>query len=392
MFCNIQLVLFLLGIIVFSPISSLISLSVLKFPMSVPELLCLPFIPILYSRFKFQTIKRAESIAVFLVWMSMFGFGLISSRYPISAMISTARTYFWIIIFFLIFSKKTSFNIRDAYIVCIGSMIGWLIASILNFITISEEETVCYGPMMIIPIILGYNAIKGKLTSFSICTIVFMAIGILSALRRAIFIVVITCIIIFVLLIIFNKRSFSKYCRMFMAIITLFILIYPFLEEFLYTEYRFVYNRIILKSQSFLSGESNSGDDLRFQMINDIFSNPQNFILPKGFVSKQTAIDPSTGSYIDVPLTEIFYSLGIAVGLLLLIYFSILAIKILKYKKKANDNSLIYLLSFCISFSLLFIEGSYISFPYCGAITGYTLGRLKYYSKPNNLGYETNDF
>lgn len=143
-----------------------------------------------------------------------------------------------------------------------------------------------------------------------------------------------------------------------------------------------LYFRVITKTEMFLSGEENEGDNIRKELIQDFINNTESYLLPGGFVSKQTATDKNTGFFNDLPIMELSYTLGILGTLLLIIYFGYSAYRcyVLSNKNAQNEIYFIYSLSFITMFTLLFLEGSFLTFPYAVTFTGYCLGSLHRYS------------
>ena len=370
-----------IGAIVFSPLSSTITMSALHLPISAPEILFLVFLPYLLNNYKFQSIKRKSTIICLYVWLSLICLAILQMEYPLYAILSTARSYLYLIFFFLLFSRPNNFDTKSVFYVCCGVLIGWLLEVIISFkaVILSDVYSVGYGPMLIFPIILGYCAIQKKYFSIASFTIIILSIGILGGARRVLLVLVITLILLLIYFGLKKIKLFAAYLIILLVCGNAIIANQDIIGKSLNEHSPFLYERIFKKTVNFITGDSNEGDEDRKKMIGWIIERIPASLFPKGFVSKQTATDPDTGSYNDVPMLELEYTFGIFGTIFILVYFGIAATKIFLRIKNGLENEidLIFIGGYIIAIVLLFLEGSFISYPYSVPITGYLFGSIQ---------------
>jgi Kef-type K+ transport system membrane component KefB len=115
-------------------------------------------------------------------------------------------------------------------------------------------------------------------------------------------------------------------------------------------------------------------DLFRYDMIINIEDHIQWNIFPKGFVTKRS-IDNNI--YIDFPIYELFYMIGMP---LCFIIFLVFAYRIIYHLKNFIFNK-VRESEFCIVLSilliiLLFTEGTFLNYPFTTPFTGYALARI----------------
>lgn len=375
----------LLGFIVFSPISSFIMIDLLHFPISLPEILFVLFIPFCKKHFCFTTLFRKQTFVLILVWLFLIAIALLVDEYSLYSILSTARAYLYLIIFYLLFNKQNNVSVEVVYYVCIGAFCGWILDAFISFKTYTLngiETAVSYGPMLCIPIIIGVQILKGKYKSLFIMILLSIFLMIISGMRRQMAVTVISLFIMFIYIAKRNKANLRKLMLGVGLVSAIIILNFETIGDTIESYSGDLYFRVITKTEMFLSGEENEGDNIRKELIQDFINNTESYLLPGGFVSKQTATDKNTGFFNDLPIMELSYTLGILGTLLLIIYFGYSAYRcyVLSNKNAQNEIYFIYSLSFITMFTLLFLEGSFLTFPYAVAFTGYCLGSLHRYS------------
>lgn len=95
------IILFFIGFLIFSPLGSDIALRVLHLPFSAPEILILPFIPYLQKKYHFTNVFKKKSFLVYSFALILFTFmGLLFNNYSTLGVFSTARSFFFIDIFY----------------------------------------------------------------------------------------------------------------------------------------------------------------------------------------------------------------------------------------------------------------------------------------------------
>lgn len=373
----------LLGLIVFSPFSSLVTVKILHLPFSLPELLFCPFIIYFIREIRIDRIKSKLLTALLLTWCAYLAISIISNDYELVEIIGCARTYLYIIIFFTVFvSSKTSLLPFMAY-VSYGAIIGWAIDVYSGLISITTNEDsiyISYGPMIALPIAIGYPLMTGNRRLSFIIFICCLVIGTFGGLRRVLFITVSTYFLINLYIGFRNPYERIRVLRLICIFSLALFLSYPIIENTLHNYSWDLYVRIILKTEGIFNGESNSGDEGRNILISEYFQNLDDYILPYGFVSKQYATT-GDGKYNDLPLTEISHSFGLAVSWILILYLCIKSINILKKIStgRLNDTYFLFTTGYVVIVMLLFMEGSFLTFPYQSIYTGYILSGLYKY-------------
>src|SRR5690554_3069317 len=118
--------LFLCGFIVFSPLSSFLSLTLLKLPIAIPEFFFIPFYFRLRKIFDLSINKKTFAIGVYIL-LFLFALGLLVGIYPLISLLSTFRGYIYLIIVFSIFKNKYIPDIKYIVYIALGSTVGWAV-------------------------------------------------------------------------------------------------------------------------------------------------------------------------------------------------------------------------------------------------------------------------
>ena len=373
----VVLKLMLMGCVVFSPLSSVITMKILHFPISFPEILFVLFLPFCTKYFHFSSLKRRQTILFIFIWILLIIIGILVGKYSNYAILSTARSYLYLVVFYLLFCKSNNVTVEIVYYICIGAFFGWLIDAFISFkfITLSGDIlNVSYGPMLCIPILLGVQVMTGRYKTLFFMLLLSIVLMVLSGMRRQ------------MLITLMNKKIFLKYLVIISSIVTVIAISFPTIENLIKSFSGEVYFRVISKTESFIQGELTEGDEIRKDYISDFIENIDTYIFPHGFVSKQTATDPATGKFNDLPILEISVTIGFLGTLFLIIYFTVAACKCFKsiYTHLLPDICFVFVLSYAVIVVLLFIEGSFLTFPYAVPYTGYCLGQLQYYAYNGN--------
>lgn len=255
---------------------------------------------------------------------------------------------------------------------------------------LGEEEQVTYGPMLAIAIVLGYTLSTNKYRLFLLFGILSIIIGFIAGLRRELAVAAISIISTLFLLSLQKPAKLIKLSFIVSFLGIFIVLSYSSFSEYIKENSHFLYDRVIMKTESLFNGQSNSGDDNRMKYIKKFILSPEEYLIPTGFVNKQfgkkdladkTPIDKKdskVGSYNDIPIRELADMLSIFLAYPLIIYFSYCSFRIYcKVKRKLLPQQDLTMVScFIVMFSLLFLEGSYFTFPYCAPYTGYVLGYI----------------
>lgn len=383
-----KLLLVLMGLVIFSSFSSTIMIDWLHFPISLPELLFIPFLIIFRNKFNFTNIGKNRIFYILVyIWLFLILFSIAVGEFSPFSIISTARGYLYIFIFYVLFSNENDFSIDDALYVSLGSLIGWVIASYFNFLKslASLDETVSYGAMLAIPLFISISLIKKKYRLFIFGVLLIVFISFTSGLRRQILVFIISLFFTTLLITLRNPKLFFRISILALVFILPLILTFPVIESFFKENTPKLHYRIFTKSEALIKGQETRGDRRRSENFKYLIDNIDSFLYPRGLVSKQTTTNRKVGIYNDFPLLELSHVVSFQLAVFLIIIFALFAGRnLFFFLEKGKDESLIFVLCFVVMFSLLFLEGSFLTFPYATPITGYCLGRMRYHASNVN--------
>jgi len=372
-----------MGILVFSPFGSFLVMDVLGLPMSLPELLFIPFFIIYRKRYQFSPIGGVRAFIFFTLWVIMLSISILVKEYSTSAVISSSRTYLTLIISYLFFSRENNVSLDDVMYISLGSTIGWLISSFIGisvYLSGQAPTVARCGNMLALVLLISIAMFRrhNKVLLFSIflCTLLSLTSG----MRRQIVVFLASLLLSYLLLSIKNVNKFLQYTLLLTLAIVLFLIFLPRIEDYLKTSAPQLYFRIFQKTEMFLTGKSEkSGDLVRIKIMSNMVQNFGDYIIPKGFVSRRTATD-NTGRFIDFPLSELFYTFGFF-SIFILLGIIICTIGCFYQYFNWRSDSAIFVVVALIMLMLLFIEGTFLSSSYVTPFTGYCLGSLKRYSR-----------
>ena len=362
--------LFLCGFIVFSPVSSYISLNLLKLPLALPELLFIPF----YWRFKkifdFKINKKIFLIGLYII-LFLIAIAFIVGKFPVTSILSTVRGYLYMLLVFSLFLNKHISNINNIFYIALGSSIGWMsqgILSVENLVTNVNNDTLdvtVYGNMITLALMIAIPIIYRKKMWIFLTLAISLIISTSVALRRQLLITAITYVGSLLTQMKFNvKRIISlTVVVLFLSIIILNFM--PIAEEFTKNVSPVLHRRIFIRTELFLSGDFTEGDQTRFKSIHKFINNIDNYILPHGFVSKRTRLDSNTGIFGIILLFPLF-----------LFFLRHLIFHVINYYKYNNRESALCTNMGIIIIVLLFVEGTFLSYAYATPLTGFVLSRI----------------
>ena len=374
------LVFILFGFFVFSPISSYVVMSILHFPLSLPEAFVLLFLPLLPKEFKkcfYFDVNIFVKNLFFLIVLLMIG--MLYGNYLNSELLGTARIYFDLIFYYSISSKQKGPDLIIIYMIAFGTIWGWLLMSIINlrsFFFVSDEGGfVSLGNTFAIPLGMVAALLLKDNKKFFTYLVVALLVCLMSLVRRPLVILFSSLFIPF-LFGLYNQ----KIKRVMLEVIILIALILPTLGIYLENEYPIIYRRTFEKTTEFIHGESNQDDDYRKENLGS-FSIIDNLI-PRGLVTRNTE-ETDGGLYIDYPIFEYFYTLG-----LFAFYFIIRFIFKIKclyraYQKTYDPYAFLILFMCFIIIILSFLEGTFLSSTYIVPMTGFVFGQIRYFTHLN---------
>lgn len=370
----------LMGIIVFSPFSSNITLDILHLPMSFPELLSFPFCIFLWSNIKRVKINKHSFALLMGLMLLLIVFAVLIGTYSLFAILGAARAYFWIFLFYCVFkSNSNPFSLNDLAFISLGSIAGWFISSLFSLRTLLQslvEYEAVYGAMLSMPIFLSFCYIKKKYNLLVIGLILIVLVIVTSGIRRLIAVVLLSLLVMSLLSIIAKPKRIIKISSMLGVLIIGLFLSLPLLKETMKETSHSLYHRVFERSETYLQGDVDDSDTGRLQDIFDLFETSYLYIVPpRGFVSRQTATDKGAGDFNDLPLKELFWTFSLPGALFIIFYYyRRTMIHYRRFIKTQNEESFVIITYMVVMFALLFMEGTFLAYPYATPITGACLG------------------
>lgn len=376
---------FLMGLLVFSPLSSTIAIKYWEFPLSLPELFFIPFL--FFNKQKIRSVKaKTSDVALVSIVVSLLVLvGLLYGEFPLFSMLSSARSWLYLFLCIRFFSRANLITNEDLLWLAFGSMVAWLADSLLNFQKLlftaaSHEFVATYGLMLSVPIFFSVALYRRNYKLLLLGLSVIVMTMLFAGIRRLMAVFVISLFAVFVLSLQRVKKNFSSYFILGSFLIVLFFAGMPVLRDYLYEKSPGMYYRIFTRNDEFLESRSlNSSDQVRSQHFTDLVNNFFDYTIPRGMVSVRTSEDSSTGIFNDFPLLQFFWIFGWPITICLLIYTTNLFLKNLsKYRINKDETSMLTVNCFIVMFTLLFLEGTFIEYPYATPITGLLFGRMLY--------------
>jgi len=378
-----RMVFFLMGMIVFSSLSSAITQKILNFPIALPELLFLLFYVSFGKiiRAKFYLTKSALNLL--LTWGLLISIGIYFNEMRFYGILSTARPYLYLIISYCLFSKVKEVNYENVYYVCLGSLVGWLFTAVYFFVyqfsIVTDEVSGVNGNMIAVAILMACSVLLKPKTTLPILLLV-MVVYFSSTLRRLLVVIAVSLLGSLLFYIRISKIKTMVFLFALFIAGSFFLSNKDIVSDFLDQRTPLVKYRTITKIELLFSNPV--GIEIqRTIFIRNFFDKIEDYILPRGFVSKQISRDPTLGEYIDFPFQEITYTLGLfgASILLLIILWELYKVCVREITNPSIEQEII-IVTTIICFILLFLEGTFISHAYITPFTGFVLGRLNYLS------------
>ena len=384
-----NILLFLMGFFVFSSFSSLLLIEWLHFPLSLPEILFVPFFYFLRYKFDIKVLRQPLAFVLFVLWLVLVFITLICEYSPPYETLGSARTYLYIFIFYILFSKSNKLGLEDMMYIAFGSLFGWSVTCYFNLGKFTVDESgITYGAMLAIPIVVSTSLLTKKWGIFLFTCILLLFIGFTAALRRQMFVTVLTFGAFLLFSSVRNKKAgIITFVTIIVAVFVIYVFS-PFIRSTLAYYTPRLYQRTFERTETLLSekGTEVGSDTTRINIIKGSFIDAKQYLVPHGYVSNYShdynaVINAHNGRFNDIPLLELEYVFGGIFAFLIVGYFVFLLFKnIVFYFFDGYMGNLIAIISGIAMLSLLFLEGSFIKFPYLSIFTGYCLGILKFYS------------
>lgn len=374
-----------MGVFVFSTFGSTFMFEYLHFPISLPEVF---FIPLFIALKKhFTPVRIDQSTLLFLTVMLFFLIVLSQLRttYALYDVLSSSRAYFYIFLFFSIYKKENRLSSDDLIYICLGTLIGWTLSSMKNLgaaMTDLSKFDAVYGNMIAAYIFISLTIMKKVWKLFAIGIIMVLFISFTVGLRRVIVIFLLALILPYLLMTLRRPKQLLKTVLFLVSFTFIVLMILPSIESKVESISPLLYNRIFVRAEMMMEGKEVAGDDVRKDNFHTLFDNMDEFFFPKGMVSNQSIKDNSVGVYTDFPLLALCHLFGWPIAFLIVCVFLIRSLKCVLYYLKIPDvDAGVFAMSGIIMLVLLFLEGTFINFPYAVPFTGLCLGRITYYSK-----------
>lgn len=371
----------LIGLLM-GPFSSFLFINIFHFPIVAPEIIFIFFFIFFYKKYGISFDRKISLFYIFALWMFFFIIALLWGRWSVSAILSTARSFLILGLFYEI-GKKIHVNddlLKFILVLSIGSLIGWCIKSYLNFITLaflrSDEESVVYGNMLAIVYAISISLIvKSNYLTILLIFLLNVFISFTSALRRQIVAFLLTVFMSLLLITIKNKKiNYLILTVLFVVPITFAL---PQIESTIAANSPNMHARIFDRSQNLLEGNLGNSEESRIKNQNLIFEDFFELIIPHGYVSQQTGKDKGTGIFNDIPIYMLAYTFGVIPLFLYLILFVCKLCKALRFFIRKNNiyYGVIFIVGVVVFF-LHFIDSQIFTVSYTTPFTGLTLGLL----------------
>lgn len=376
-----NIIYFLCGFIVFSPVATYISINILKLPLALPEALFIPFYFILRKTVNFKPNYKTLAIGSFVL-LFLMAIAFLVGIFPFSSILSTARGYFYMILVFSIFKNKQIPNIDILFYITFGATVAWMLLGLVSFkqrlfLGAYDEALAVYGNMIALGLFIVISVIYKRRILKLIGVLGVLILSLTVGLRRQILVAFISYFLSLFVQINFTFKRMLKLSVLLVFVSLIFVNVYPVLDNYMREASPILHRRVFSKSEELVSGNLSDSDQHRLKSFNAFIDNIEDYILPRGLVSKRSTQDEGTGIFMDSPYTEVFHTFGIILSIPLIFYLFACVWFHFKsfYIYKIKESSL-WLVMSCIVISLLFVEGSFLNFVYAVPITGFVFARM----------------
>jgi hypothetical protein len=364
-----------LGVFVFSRFAAFLTIELFNLNIYLPEIF---FIPLIFfapkSWFKIFTIGENFKLvffgtSFFIVLILLTG---IFNSYGIISALGAIRGYLYVFVFFMIGLNIRRVDLVFIFWICVFSTaisFIWLIVFPL------QDDEVYYVSLNCIFLAIGLSYFL-NFKVLHVCLLgMSVYISIFSALRRVFFVVLIFYVILLIVYLLKKDLKFIFLIVLFMGLFLAYEKLLDFLGS-VTSNNDWLYERIYLKTLFLLEEGGARGDFNRIGMIDEFFSNSKLNIFPKGFLTKNSNVT-GDGSYMDLPLSEIFYTFGAPLAIFFILSIIIRTLYLLRRSKsKANGIYQIIPTFAMLIFAFLFFDGGFLIWQYNTIFTGFFLGVL----------------
>lgn len=379
-----KVLLVLMGLFAFSTFSSTVS-SFLHFPLTLPEPFFIIFLILLRKRFLPISIDGGLFIILTIILVFSVLLSQIVGTYSLYAVLSSARGYLYLFLFYTVFKKNNKLTVDDLLYISFGTLIGWSVACIISFQNIlsnPNDNFQTYGNMITVALFIIIAILKRQWKLFAVGMTLLLVISFMSGIRRVIAVILMAFVLSLLFQYLKRRKSLLRLFVTSLLIAIPFFYIVPAIGNYAEENAPALYFRLFTKSERFFSGESDTSDDYRKESFIQFQEDLGNYMLPRGMVSNQYLTDEGTGIYMDFPLLALSYIFSFPIAFLLVVFFMIKTFQCYMYYKFTTDMPAgVFTIAIMIMFFLLFVEGSFLVHPYITPFTGLCLGRVCYYSR-----------
>lgn len=400
-------IIFLFGAIALSPLSTVIFVDYMKMGTNYIEIIMLPFLFYIFNAKKIK-LKDSDLIIITFIILGLLFYSLLINKYSITSLVSTARAYYWLLFFFIIFKNGMVFSKEEINLLFWGSLVAWaIVATTKGFLIQSSNarefngNELSYGNVIVGVYLIQYYYFTNQYKKLLLLESLIVIISLFSGLRRFVVIFGIANLVIVFKIVI--SRSFTEKVLLLIFVI-LSALIFNLYSRYMEENNALLYHRVVSKTYSIFGVENelteiDNSDTRRRSNYSRLFDDMSDYIYPRGFTSKRTSIDLDTGFYIDCPPAEFLYTFGIPFSLLILlfVYFDFMSIyKITNHFDDTYSKILLFtMVIFVINF--LFLDGTNIAFVNLTPLTGMIIGmfsslRCGQYNQTENTNQSNNSF
>ena len=379
-----NLILSMMGFLVFSPVATDLCIDVLHLPLVSPEILIIPFFFILRKKFQTLRIDKKLFSNFIVLHVLLLIIAYLWDEFQYMGIVSLSRSYLYLYLCLCIFKNKSDFTTEDFLYLSLGGLIGWLFISRIHFARLLVDynmSNLTYGTALFIPMFLSIAISLKKRIILWLGIGIMILIFIFAGLRRIIALFVFSLVAIYVLQVLGDKKKILQAFSFFVVFIGLILFLMPIIEDNIKDLSPELHYRMFVRTERALDGDSGESEQSRVDNIASTLGlEPENFI-PHGYYTNH-AMEPGAGVFNDVPMIALIWIFSSPIAWLIIINIFSKVIKGVKiYARYNNPQQMPFIVCCIMLFTQLIMDGSFMSYCYCAPITGICLGRLLYYNK-----------
>ncbi len=348
--------------------------------MSLPEVIFFPFLILLKKKFGSVKVNVSEVFVVLFVCFFLVLMGHFFGAFPLSSMLSSARSWLYLLLCVIVFKHKNSITNLDLMWLCLGSIVAWFVDSQISFKSlmmgmVTKYFVVTYGLLLAVPFLFSSLLYRKKYLLFVFLIATISGTIVYAGVRRLIAVTVIALFFAILLLLKNNGKRIFPYILLSSLLISGFMIAMPLIRNYMEEKSYGMYYRIFVRTES-MTEELSSSDSKRQSNFTNLAENLLDYTIPRGMISVRTSTDKGTGVFNDFPLYQLCWIFSWPIALIILSYFlRILFRNYKKFNKENDETSIVSINCIIIMLVLLFLDGTFIEYPYATPITGTILGR-----------------